>query len=346
MIKIAFFNNKGGVGKTTLVYHLAFMMADKGRRVLMVDLDPQSNLTAMCLSEERLESLWPDSSDHPETVLGCVRPILRGIGDIREPHAETIRDGLALVPGDLGLSTFEDKLSDSWPRALDRDEAAFRTLSAFHRLANRAGTAQRAQIVLMDVGPNLGAINRAALLACDYVVTPLAPDLFSAQGLRNLGPTLIDWRRGWRDRLDRNPAEDLDLPRGSMGPLGYVVMQAGIRLSRPVKAYQSWVSRMPTEYNQSVVRSGQPPAEIETDPWCLGLMRHYQSLMPLAQDVQKPMFHLRPADGAIGAHLDAVRRCRDDFDALATKILSRIDSGEATAVVSPDEGASVCPPGE
>lgn len=331
MTKIAFFNNKGGVGKTTLVYHLANMMAENGRAVLMVDFDPQSNLTAMCLPEERLESLWPDSADHPQTVLGCVRPILRGIGDLHEPHVEVLRENLSLVPGDLGLSTFEDKLSDSWPRAMDRDEAAFRALSAFHRLAERAARAQSADIVLVDVGPNLGAINRAALLACDFVVTPLAPDLFSVQGLRNLGPTLIDWRRGWQDRLARNPAEDLELPRGAMRPLGYVVMQAGMRLSRPVRAYERWVARMPGEYHRSVVRNGVSPSSTDTDPWCLGLMRHYQSLMPLAQDAQKPMFQLRPADGAIGAHMDAVRRCREDFDALAARLLSRMDTLNAEA---------------
>ncbi|MBT9559945.1 MAG: ParA family protein [Myxococcales bacterium] len=325
MITLAFFNNKGGVGKTTLVYHLGFMMAEMGRRVLMVDLDPQSNLTAMCLSEERLESLWPNTVDHPESVLGCVRPILRGIGDIGAPHTEVIDDGLALVPGDLGLSTFEDKLSDSWPRALDRDESAFRTLSAFHRLTRQAAEVIGAHVVLMDVGPNLGAINRAALLACDYVITPLAPDLFSVQGLRNLGPTLADWRRGWTDRLSRNPAYDLDLPQGLMEPLGYVVMQAGMRLSRPVKAYQRWVNRMPTEFVQSMIGTGDAPATFADDPSCLGVMRHYQSLMPLAQDAQKPMFRLRPGDGAIGAHVDAVQRCRLDFETLANRILSKID---------------------
>lgn len=325
MKKIAFFNNKGGVGKTTLIYHLAYMMAGMGRTVLMVDLDPQSNLTAMCLSEQRLETLWPDASDHPQTVLGCVRPILRGLGDIGTPHAEPIADRLSLVPGDLGLSTFEDKLSDSWPRALDRDEAAYRTLSAFHRLATSAAEAQGASLVFIDVGPNLGAINRAALLASDHVITPLAPDLFSAQGLRNLGPTLIDWRRGWRDRLDRNPAHDLSLPRGNMAPLGYIVMQAGMRLSRPVRAYERWVGRMPAEYHESILRDQDHPTSTDTDPWCLGLMRHYQSLMPLAQDAQKPMFQLRPADGAIGAHMDAVLRCRTDFEALATRILRRMD---------------------
>lgn len=321
MTRIAFFNNKGGVGKTTLVYHVAHMMAEQGRRVLMVDLDPQSNLTAMCLSEERLEEIWPHSADHPESILGCVLPILRGLGDVQEPHVESLREGLTLVPGDLGLSTFEDKLSDSWPRALDRDEAAYRTLSSFHRLAKAAAEKHGANVVFFDIGPNLGAINRAALLAADYVVTPLAPDLFSMQGLRNLGPTLVDWRLSWKDRLERAPDPELDLPSGEMKPLGYVVMQAGMRLSRPVHAYERWVRRMPGEYHESVLRDGERPASADKDPWCLGIMRHYQSLMPLAQDAQKPMFQLRPADGAIGAHMDAVQRCQREFDELATRLI-------------------------
>ncbi len=325
-MRIAFFNNKGGVGKTTLVYHLAYMMAEQGRQVLMVDLDPQSNLTAMCLSEERLEQLWPESVDHRLSVLGSVRPILRGLGDIQDPHVELLAPGLTLVPGDLGLSTFEDKLSDAWPRALDRDEAAFRTLSSFHRLAAIAARQRQAEIVFFDVGPNLGAINRTALLAADFVVTPLAPDLFSMQGLRNLGPTLIGWRQSWQDRLNRSPVPDLDLPVGRMRPLGYIVMQAGMRLSRPVRAYERWVRRMPSEYHESVLRDPERPASADSDPLCLGIMKHYQSLMPLAQDAQKPMFQLRPADGAIGAHMDAVLRCRADFNRLAKMILRKADA--------------------
>jgi cellulose biosynthesis protein BcsQ len=325
-MKIAFFNNKGGVGKTTLVYHLAHMMAEQGHRVLMVDLDPQSNLTAMCLSEKRLEQLWPKSVDHRKSVLGSVRPILRGVGDIKEPHVEPLAEGLALVPGDLGLSTFEDKLSDAWPRALDRDEAAFRTLSSFHRLVVIAAQQQQAQVVFLDVGPNLGAINRTALLAADFFITPLAPDLYSMQGLRNLGPTLGGWRENWKERLSRNPAADLDLPAGKMQPLGYVVMQAGMRLSRPVRAYERWVQRMPGEYHESVLRDEEQPASTEDDSWCLGIMKHYQSLMPLAQDAGKPIFQLRSADGAIGAHMGAVQRCRADFDRLARVILQKADS--------------------
>jgi cellulose biosynthesis protein BcsQ len=55
---IAFFNNKGGVGKTSLVYHLAWMYRDLGLNVLAADLDPQANLTSAFLDEERLEEIW------------------------------------------------------------------------------------------------------------------------------------------------------------------------------------------------------------------------------------------------------------------------------------------------
>ena len=89
MKTIAFFNNKGGVGKTTLVYHLAWMYAELGFSVVAADLDPQANLSAVFLSEDRLEQLWPDGG-HPDSILGAVSPILRGLGDIREPHVEQV----------------------------------------------------------------------------------------------------------------------------------------------------------------------------------------------------------------------------------------------------------------
>ena len=87
MTAIAFFNNKGGVGKTTLAYHLSWMYADLGVSVVVADLDPQANLTTMFLSEDRLEELWPDGN-HPHSILGSVSPILHGLGGISPPHVE------------------------------------------------------------------------------------------------------------------------------------------------------------------------------------------------------------------------------------------------------------------
>lgn len=321
MKTIAFFNNKGGVGKTSLVYHLAWMFADHGIKTLAVDFDPQANLTAMFLDEDRLESLWPDG-DHPDTVFGAIQPILRGIGDIANPHVEKIHPNLGLLPGDLGLSRFEDKLSNDWPRCHNREESAFRTMTAFHRIVQQ-GTEWGAELVLIDVGPNLGAINRAALIASDQVCLPLAPDLFSLQGLKNLGPTLREWRDIWSDLLPKAPA-GLSLPKGSMQPIGYIVMQHGILDSRPVKAYKRWMDRIPGVYRESVLGEKiEILPSVAQDPYCLSLLKHYRSLMPMAMEARKPIFFLKSADGAIGAHIEAVRSCYNDFNKLASKIAAQ-----------------------
>lgn len=326
MKSLVFFNNKGGVGKTSLVYHLAWMYADLGLRVVAVDLDPQANLTAMFLDEDRLEELWPDG-DHPSTILGSVGPILRGTGDIAAPHVEEIADRIGLVAGDLGLSRFEAKLSASWSGCLDRDEAAFRVISSFFRIVQRAAAQRGADLALIDVGPNLGAINRSAILAANFVAVPLASDLFSLQGLKNLGPNLREWRREWLDRLDRRPDDPLlSLPPAEMQPIGYIVLQHAVRLDRPVKAYQRWMDRIPATYAAEVLNqpADNVPA-VSQDPNCLAMLKNYRSLMPLAQDALKPMFFLKPADGALGGHMAAVQSCYADFRTLAYRIAERIN---------------------
>jgi cellulose biosynthesis protein BcsQ len=329
MISIAFFNNKGGVGKTTLVYHLAWMFAtDSHLSVVAVDLDPQSNLTSMFLDEDRLLELWPDGK-HPETIHGVVEPIRRGLGDIRRPHVEPLAENLGLIVGDLALSGFEDKLSDAWPRCHDRQEDAFRLMTAFHRAIVLAAESRDADLVLIDVGPNLGAINRAALIASQHVVIPLGSDLFSLQGLRNLGPTLREWRDGWRERIPKNPDPDLTLPSGRMQPAGYVVMQHAIRADRPVRAYLRWMQKIPGEYRGSVLDEAQGHVStVDQDANCLATLKHYRSLMPLAMEARKPMFFLKPADGAIGAHVAAVRDCYDDFAKLANSIRTSVSAAD------------------
>ncbi|MEM8808456.1 MAG: AAA family ATPase [Cyanobacteria bacterium P01_G01_bin.38] len=317
---IAFFNNKGGVGKTSLVYHLAWMYFDLGLRVVAADLDPQANLTAAFLDEDRLEEIW-EGSDGYNTVFRCVKPLLSGTGDIASPELEKIEDGLSLLIGDLQLSGFEDELSSQWPDCLDRKERAFRVISAFWRLTSQAATSSQADVVLVDLGPNLGAINRAALIASDYIVVPLSPDLFSLQGLKNLGPTLRRWREEWKERIPKNPAPSLALPIGRMQPVGYIILQHGVRFDRPVKAFQRWIERIPSTYGSEVIQSQDDVAlTLSTDPNRLALLKHYQSLMPMAQDAHKPIFHLKPADGAIGSHVSAVKKVYDDFKSLSQKI--------------------------
>ncbi|MCH7751876.1 MAG: AAA family ATPase, partial [Planctomycetes bacterium] len=201
---IAFFNNKGGVGKTSLVYHVAWMLAEQGYRILAADLDPQGNLTAAFLDENRLEGLWTGDQREAKTIYRAIRPLEEATGDFAVPKLESIDDNLALLPGDMALSQFEDDLSEVWPKCLDEDRRAFRVTSAFWRVLQAGANEHQADAILVDLGPNLGAINRAALIGSDYVVIPLGPDLFSLQGLRNLGPTLENWRKGWKERLEKN----------------------------------------------------------------------------------------------------------------------------------------------
>jgi cellulose biosynthesis protein BcsQ len=323
---IAFFNNKGGVGKTSLVYHLAYMYAELGLTVVAADLDPQANLTSMFLDDERLEEIWPDG-EHPCTILAALQPIINGVGDIAEPHVEDISGNIGLIVGDLGLSSFEDSLSDVWAKCLDSDEAAFRSMSSLARIIGAAGFGFGAELALIDVGPNLGAINRAALIAAHWVAVPLAPDLYSLQGLRNVGPTLRRWRREWETRMKQNPAKHLQLPEGEMKPVGYIIVQHAIRSDRLTRPYGRWMMRIPGEYQVSVLGSkpGVFTEKPQDDKNCLALLKHYRSLVPMAMEAHKPMFALKPADGAIGAHIYAAQQCLEDFNKLAVSIAERCD---------------------
>jgi len=323
MTNIAFFNNKGGVGKTSLVFHLSWMYSKLGFRTVAADLDPQANLSTMFLDEDRLDELWPEGrSDY--TALSPIQPLLDGVGGIGDPHLEAIED-IALLVGDLALSGFEDELSQQWSNCADGNERAFRVISAFYEILERAKTTHGADVTLMDVGPNLGAINRAALIAADYFVIPLAPDLFSIKGLQNLAPSLRKWRTDWQRRLEEKPA-NLRLPKGTITPIGYVAMQHSARYDRPVKAYARWADRIPSEYRRAVLEETPGgKVRIEDDPHCLALLKHFRSLMPMAMERHKPIFDLKPADGAFGGHVSNVQECYRSFKNLAEAIAQRCD---------------------
>lgn len=322
---IAFFNNKGGVGKTTTVYHIAWMLSELGQKVLAIDLDPQSNLSSMFLNQERMEEVVLQESKRL-TILDAILPVSEG-----EPyspvHIENIGSNISLLIGDLSLSAFEDKLSDAWSKCLSGDLFAFKVTSVFKTLFDDAGHRHNADYVLVDVGPNLGAMNRSILISTDYVVLPVASDLFSLQGIKNLGKTLTEWKAQWQKRKDEYTKPDQSaIPNGKMLPIGYLLMQYTSRESRPVKSYIRWADRIPSVYKQFVLGDSQTmdiPAKAEEDSNCLALLKHYHSLAPMSMEAHKPIFLLKPADGAIGAHYQAVQKCYLDFKTLTERIVSR-----------------------
>ncbi|MCU0647154.1 MAG: AAA family ATPase [Gemmatimonadaceae bacterium] len=326
---LTFFNNKGGVGKTSLVFHVSSMLARLGHRVLVADLDPQANLTAAFLPEEALVQRWePQSStDRALTIFDAVSP-LQDVGDVRPVDVANLGPGLALIPGDLRLATFEELLTTAWADVMSSGSRvrAFRILRSFWHVIQTSAHAHDAGIIVLDVGPSLGGINRTALLATDAVVVPLAADLFSLQGLRNLGPTLQRWRTEWSVRLATGEQPPFDVPHGAMRPIGYVLQQHAVRLDRPVIAYDRWARRMPGAFRQYMMpdAGGSVPPTAADDPFCLALLKHYRSLVPIAQEARKPIFDLTSADGAVGSHARSVSDAFRDFKELAGRILKQV----------------------
>lgn len=329
---LTFFNNKGGVGKTSLIYHLAWTFAAIGKRVVIADLDPQANLTAAFLTDDRIEALWEEKSTSA-TIFQCVKP-LTGIGDVTAPKLQEIAPNLHLIPGDVELSSFEDSLSNEWPKSMGDSNLyrPMRILSSFWQVLQMGASDAAADIILVDIGPNLGAINRSVLIATDYVVIPLGADLFSLQGLKNLGPTLRSWKslwakrlQNWKDSPEHASHPEFILPHGAMQAIGYLCQQHSVRLDRPVQAYDKWVKRIPRVYREAVLNETDVPDSLPSeDPLCLATIKHYRSLIPMGQEHRKPIFKLTTADGAIGGHAGAVQDARRDFENLANKILDQI----------------------
>lgn len=152
----------------------------------------------------------------------------------------------------------------------------------------------------------------------------MAPDLFSLQGLRNLGPRLRSWRQDWQEKLNKFPGGNFNLPPAHTKPVGYIVQQHAVRLDRPVKAYARWMDRIPGQYREAVLNSPpEPGVRVDDDPYCLAMLKNYRSLMPLAQEARKPMFHLKTADGAMGSHATAALEVYKDYRQLAMHIAAR-----------------------
>lgn len=130
-------------------------------------------------------------------------------------------------------------------------------------------------------------------------------------------------------RYGKKAPSALSMPKGIIKPIGYIMMQHAILDTRPVKAYQRWMNKIPKIYREAVLqendleKTNANMITVENDPYCLITLKHYRSLMPLAMEARKSIFFLKSADGAIGAHSEAVKTCNSDFEKLATRIAEK-----------------------
>lgn len=325
---LTLFNCKGGVGKTSLVYHLGWMFSSLGKRVVMVDADPQANLSSMLLDDDTLAALW-DRHHAGSTMFCCIEALARE-ADPLAPVLQPITPALYLLPGDIRLSAFEDALSAAWCDSMNdqHGDRPMRLLGAFGELMQIAASTAQADLVLVDTGPNLGAINRSFLIASDYIVIPLGSDLPSLVSLQSLGPTLRNWKNSWYGKLAQwrvRGEQSSAPPDRTMQPIGYTRQQHGMRLERPVTLVDQWTRSIPAAYRGYILHEPALAAmQQDDDPHCLATMKHFRSLIHIAHERRKPLFQLTPADGAIGSHAGAVQDARKDYTQLAKRIAQRI----------------------
>ena len=179
--KLVFFNNKGGVGKTTLAYNTAVQFANKGYKTVLIDLDPQCNLTRLALGEEYYENTI--FSEMSKTIYDVLRGVIEGGSDIdlaaQFEQAKGAPENLYLLRGDMRLSDYENVLSTGYNSAAAGEQLGYFQTSAIDRFLREKGLSDQVDIFVIDTSPTLGLLNRVILLGSDYFVVPLMPDALS-----------------------------------------------------------------------------------------------------------------------------------------------------------------------
>ncbi len=324
MVQLAIFNNKGGVGKTTYLYHIANILADIGICTLMVDCDSQCNLTAYAIDDTEIKKSW---SENGNSIYRVIQQVAENIGDIRKRQPFCIRDNLYLVPGDIDLNIYEDRLGETWASA-SVQPASIRVQIAIYRYIKLASKKCGAQVVLIDLGPNLGALNRTVLGGCDYFITPLSPDLFSIKGTQNLGNKFVYWHDEWENNLRRwkKPNSSIpieQLPHGTPKFLGYVTQQHNMRDTKSgmTIGWSIFGDQVDEAVRENIVKQLSPLGQSEEkENYMLGKIPNLHSLIPYSLNAHKPVYKCNSADGLRGAHISKARDSKQLYQGIIDTI--------------------------
>lgn len=326
---ISFFNNKGGVGKTTLACNFAAYASRGGHSVTVVDCDPQANATQLLLTTDEWEAIY-DTEDRGEShsILEPLRIIRDGDSSIHKniPLVPSLRFEVDVLPGHPALAQVEDIISSSWGEFRGHAEGnggARRTLWA-HYLRKLIKT----DLIVFDMSPSLGALNRSVLIGSDYFVTPVEADLFSLYALENIGTWMSKWTEDYVKALQEYERSDIiDDLRSALrirnGWAGYTVQQYVSRTSagvvRDIKAYDRYKSQIPTRAKVLDGFRSVHASQLE-----IGIIPNMFAMIPMAQAVHSPISDLRKEDGLRGAQPAQRDKYVGQLDDIFANILTNI----------------------
>ena len=324
---LSFFNHKGGVGKTTLTVNVADALVDLGVRVLMVDADPQCNLTSFYLDEKQLDALLGESDDvNGGTLWSAIKPVVDGKGPIKQVDAYEIKDGLYLCPGDVLLADYEEELPAAWTGSFARKGRDYDVMCALSKASREMGKRYGVDLVIYDVGPNVGPLNRTILLDSDFFTTPVAADLFSLRALSTVGRSVARWIADWKTvRGLASPDARKVLLHGMPVYLGYITSAYKVSSGRnSTKPHDYWEGKIAPRVRDRVVDPLRTvdPALVPHSSNKLAAIKDFHSLAPQAQEYGLAIGKLR---GRVNSGYNAqVAEAAEEFDSLAKEIRKRI----------------------
>ncbi len=299
-VRITIYNHKGGVGKTTLAVNIAFALSSLGKSVLLIDSDPQCNLTSYLLSDDVVDDLLDHSNDgNGRTIWSAVKPVIDGIGPARLVKLTEIED-VALLPGDIRLSEFEEFLGDAWADGFKRRMGALRATSSISYLISSLASQRDFDFVFYDTGPNIGPLNRVLLLDSDFFIVPVACDLFSTRALATLGQTVKKWIID-AETIDAIAPDDAMALNGRPEFLGYIPQRFkvyGRAMTREADSYHKTIKSRVHKDISSVLRKIDrklaPPRSV--DP-VIGKVQDLASIVQAAQRQGVPIWNCSAPSG-------------------------------------------------
>lgn len=339
---IALFNHKGGVSKTTTTFHLGWMLAKKGRKVLMVDTDPQCNLTGLVLDYDSSREFETFYQEHPNSnIRAGLLPAFESqpkIIDAVKCVPVAGRTGLFLVPGHVNLSEHEVTLGIA--QELSGSLQALKNLpGAFHYFVTKTAAAYSADYVLVDMSPSLGAMNQNFLMSCDYFIVPTAPDYFSVMAIDSLAsilPKWVEWAKRAGDSESLSSAS-YPFPKPNLKFLGTIIQRYRPRRGKATIGFQTWIDQInlkvreelaPALNRHGVMLPDATYLAAGVDPsvgYCMAEIADFNSLITASQNHRTPVFDLTKSMlGHAGVVLDQDLEKRDEFRKTFSEFADRV----------------------